>query len=344
MDKKQDLKKVFNLNSILSRVLNYLAYIVAVGSTIVLIFLSFISEFNIDLDWKTIGIFSVVVVALVWINWNTFYRKQYEKVMDNDIKQLDENKYSIHGRYYIAIKDYTDEELQRCIDKYNADYEQRWLNWVEKYTGFPIETTVVKETDVDGNEVIVKTIKGIKDLPYKGFKHKFLMWRIKTHHYPQSGYKTAMELSSLLSFQDANFNKKNLRSDKMYYRRKAITKFIMSLLTIGLGASLAPELIKGEYVAAILKGLLALVSLFGAIIGGSVGGIHGARLKLSIVEDVCFDLERWADKKPIIAPYDIQNTPENIEKENTENETPKEPLSPSEVVENILNLQNLQNK
>ena len=341
---KIDFKKIFNLNNILSQVINYLAYVIAVGSVLVLIYLSFINEFQVELDWKTIGIFSIVVVALVWINWNAFYRRQYEKVMAKDICQLEENKYSIHGRYYAAIKDYTDEELQRCIDNYNAEYERRWLNWVENYTGFPIETTAIKEINADGTETI-KTITGIKDLPYKGFKHKILMWRIKTHHYPQSGYKTSVELSSLLSFQDADLSKKNLKSDRQYYRRKSISKFITTLLTIGLGASLVPEMITGEYAAAILKLILALGTLGAAIVSGALSGIQGARLKLSIVEDVCFDLERWAGKKPIILPYKL---PIETKIENNDDilktKKPDQELSPSEVVETIFNLQNLQNK
>lgn len=339
---KVDLKKVFNLNNILSQVISYLAYIVAVVSILLLVYLSFINEFVVELNWKTIGVFSVVVVALVWVNWNAFYKRQYEKVMSKDIAQLEENKYSIHGRYYAAIKDYTDEELQKCIDDYNAEYEKRWLNWVEKYTGFPIETTDVKEIGADGKETI-KTIVGIKDLPYKGFKHKILMWRIKTHHYPQSGYKTSVELSSLLSFQDADLSKKNLKSDKQYYRRKAITKFVVTLLTISLGASLVPEMITGEYAAAILKLILGLGSLCGSIISGALAGIQGARLKLSIVEDVCFDLERWAGKKPIILPYKLPEGKDN--NQNGDNKKiPDNELTPSEVAENIFNLQNLQNE
>lgn len=313
---KKDLKKVFNLNNILSQIINWAAYIIAVVSGGVLLYLSFVDTFNFNLDWKTIGIFSIVVVALVWINWNTFYRRQYEKTMNSDIAQLDDNKYSIHGRYYVAIKDYTDEALQKCIDNYNADYEKRWLAWVESYTGFPIETQVVKEVDKDGNDILdengqpkIKTILGIKDLPYKGFKHKILMWRIKSHKYPQSGYRTSTELSSLLSFRDTDLSKKNLRSDKHYYARKSISKFIVTFLTICLGASLAPQMINGQYAAAIFKLILALGSLFGAIISGSLGGIKGARLKLSIVEDVCFDLERWANKKPLVTPYKI---PDNV--------------------------------
>lgn len=354
---KKDLKKVFNLNNILSQIINWAAYIITIVSTGILLYLSFVDTFNFEFDWKTIGIFSIVVVALVWINWNTFYRKQYEKTMDKDISQLDENKYSIHGRYYVAIKDYTDDELQKCIDNYNDEYEKRWLKWVEKYTGFPIETQVVKEVDEEGNDILdengqpkVTTILGIKDLPYRKFKHKILMWRIKTHKYPQSGYKTSTELSSLLSFRDADLSKKNLKGDKQYYAKKSISKFITTLLTICLGASLAPQMIQGEYAAAIFKLILALGSLLFAVIGGGLSGIQGARLKLTIVEEVCFDLERWANKKPIVAPYKIPDNIVNIDekvsqsKELIENEELNENEKASQVVENIFKSHNLQNK
>ena len=36
---------------------------------------------------------------------------------------------------------------------------------------------------------------------------------------------------------------------------------------------------------------------------GAMQGIRGARLKLSSVEDACNDLEKWANKKPILTPY-----------------------------------------
>jgi hypothetical protein len=345
--KKLDLKKVFNLNNILSQIINWAAYIIAIVSGAILLYVSFVNSFDLHFDLKTITIFSIVVVALVWINWNAFYRRQYEKVMGRDIAQLDENKYSIHGRYYIAIKDYTDEQLQECIDKYNSEYEKRWLTWVEKYTGFPIETQKVKEVDSEGKDILdengqikTTTVLGIKDLPYKGFKHKILMWRIKTHHYPQSGYKTSTELSSLLSFRDSDLSKKNLRSDKHYYTRKAISKFVVTFLTVCLGASLAPQLINGEYAAAIFKLIIALGSLFGAIISGALSGVKGARLKLNTVEEVCFDLERWANKKPILTPYKI---PE-IKKDSIELKKSDLPLTPAEVAENIFNSQNLPNK
>ena len=353
-NKKTDLKKIFNLNNILSKLINWAAYVIVIVSCVVLLYLSFIQTFDFNLDWRTIGIFSIVVVALVWINWNTFYRRQYEKTMNSDIAQLDEGKYSIHGRYYNAIKDYSDNDLQECIDKYNKDYEKKWIHWVEHYTGFPIETQTVKEVDENGKDILdengkpkLTVIKGIKDLPYKGFKHKIIMWRIKHHKYPQSGYRTSTELSSLLSFQDTDLSKKNLKRDKQYYRKKSISKFITTALTICLGASLAPQLINGEYAAAIFKLVLALGSLLGAVIGGGLSGIQGARLKLSIVEDVCFDLERWTNKKPLVAPYTL---PDNVEVISAPIQTSMnlDELDPNakavQALENVFKTNNLQNK
>lgn len=328
---KRDFKRLFNMNNILSNLISWAAYIVVIISLIVLIYFSFVDTLDIKIDWKTFTIFAVVAVMLSWLNWNTWYKKQYESVMAQDIAQQEENKYSVHSRYYVAVKDWTDAELQIAIDKFNDEYERKWLRWVEKYTGYPIETREDVELDKDGNPIILeqvalldeygeevldidfnpvivtkyKTIvtKGIKDLPYRKFKHKILMWRIKTHHYPQSGYKTSMELMSLFSFQEANMNKRSLRADTHFYRRNSITKLMTLMLTIGVGASIVPHMIQGEWWAALLKLIIAIGSLLTAILMGAINGVKGARIKLSTVEDACTDMELWAKKKPIIAPY-----------------------------------------
>ena len=258
---------------------------------------------------KSYGIFSIALVALSWINWTAFYRRQYEKVMAEDIEQHANNKYSIHVRYYNAIKDYNDIELQKDIDKFNDEYTAKWLRWVEKRTGYSVEE--------------------IKKLPYKGFKYKFIMWRIKHHKYPQSGYTTSMELMSLFAFQEANLNKRDLRADRRYYTWHALQKFVTTLMTVVVGASIIPEMISGEWWTAILKLILGIFSIGMSVIFGALNGIQGARLKLSTVEEACGDLERWAEKKPEKAPYDeIKETPKPEKKE----EPKTDPL------ENIFNL------
>lgn len=352
---KKDFKRLFNMNNILTQLINWAAYIIVIISLSVLIYFSFVETLEIKIDWKTFTIFALVAVMLSWLNWNTWYKKQYESVMAQDIAQQEENKYSIHSRYYVAIKDWTDSELQLAIDHFNDEYEKKWLRWVEKYTGVPIETKEEVEVDKDGNPIIesqtilldeygeevldidfnpvivtkYKTVitKGIKDLPYKGFKHKIIMWRIKTHHYPQSGYKTSMELMSLFSFQEANMNKRSLKADKKFYTRNSLQKLFFLLLTIGVGASIVPNMINGEWWSALLKLIVAVGSLLVSILMGAINGVKGARIKLSTVEDACMDLELWAKKKPIIAPYKEPITQVN--------EEPKPKESDNEVTADI---------
>lgn len=310
---ERDFARIFNMNNVLSKVIAWGAYFVVVGSVLVLAYLSFVERFEFTLDWKTIGVFSGATTLLSWWCWNVFFRKQYEKLMDEDINQQPKGKYSIHARYYLAIKDWSDQELQHAIDQFNDEYTRKWLNWVEKRTGFPIETKSTVVVNALTGEKTVEEVKGIKDLPYKKFKHKILMWRIKNHKYPQSGYKTSMELMSLFSYQDANFNKRNLRADKNFYKSRSFSKLLTSVLVIVCGASLIPEMISGDYWAALLKLVLAIGSLFSAIFMGAMNGVKGARLKLSIVEDACCDLEQWAGKKPVIEPYIVVKPTEPIE-------------------------------
>lgn len=312
------------MNTILSTIINFAAYIILVFSAGLIIYLSFIQSLEFQIDWKTLGVFTGAAVILSWLNWSTFYKKHYEKVMSDDIDAAENNSYSIHSRYYNAIKDYDDTTLQQDIDKFNDEYTNKWLRGVERTLGFPIETTTKIEVDEEGNPVLdestgkpkVIIVPGIKDLPYKTFKHithKFLAWRIKNHWYPKSGYNTSMEVMSLLSFQESNLNKRHLKADKSFYVRKSITKFLSVLLTVSVGASLVPEMINGEWWAAILKLSIAVGSLLAAVLGGSLNGIRGARLKLSSVEDVCGDLERWAKKKPILIPYKIPEDNSKLE-------------------------------
>lgn len=364
---KPNLKKLFNMNYILSQLMNFVAYIIAVVSAIVLVYISFIEHFNIDFDWTTMTIYSLLAISISWINWNAFYRQRYEKIMTEDIAQNDNGKYSVHARYYYAIKDWDDKELQAKIDEFNKEYTAKWLQWVEYKTGRPIETKTEVELNDKGEPVIdevtgkpkVITVYGLKDLPYiasnkknspfykkklgyKLYKYPILMYRIKSHRYPESGYKSSMELMSLLSFQDANLNKRNLRADKHYYHRRSITRLITSLGLISIGGSMIPDMIDGNYAGAILKLVAALTALFGAIISGSVGGVKGARLKLSVVEDTCADLERWANKKPKIAKYKDIKLIDAVKLDKLV-EPPKEE-TPVEVLESIFNQPNSQNK
>lgn len=312
MNKRKDLKKLFNMNNILNQVVAFGAYLILIGSVLVLVYLSFIEKFNFTLDIKTLGIFSAAVVFLSFTNWNLFYHKQYEKIMAEDIQQYSENKYSIHCRYYFAVKDWNDEDLQAKIDEFNKDFEQNWLRDVESTTGY--------------------TIAEITNLPYRKFKYKRLMWKIKNHKYPKSGYKTSMELKSLFSFQNSNFNKRNLKADKHFYRINSVKKLIVSLLSITIGASLIPDLIDGEAYTALLKLILAIGSLLSASFSGAMSGIKGARIKLSIVEDACRDLESWKGISPYLAPFINTEKSEKIPViDNEEKDKPAEITDSNEI-------------
>lgn len=341
---KRNFRKMFNMNSILAQVINFAAYIILLISVFALIYISFVQKFNIKIDWVTLTLFSIATVALCWLNWNTWYRKQYEKLMSEDIAEHSKGKYSIHARYYHCIKDWSDIELQKKIDQFNDEYTAKWLRWVEKTTGVLIETREEVELDAKGQPVLdengkpkIIIVKGIKDLPYKHFKYKRLMWRIKNHKYPQSGYKTSMELMSLFSFQDANLNKRNLKADKQYYAFQSSSKFLSSLLTITMGASLVPEMISGNYAAAILKLILGLGSLLTSVLMGAMNGFKGGRLKLSVVEDACTDVERWGNMKPVVAPYEPFKTqfeevqPTQEVQQNTEKPAESQPVITKEI-------------
>ena len=344
---KKDLSRLFNLNNILSQIASFAAYIIAILSAGVLIYISFVETFDIHFDWVTLTIFSVLAVSLAWLNWNAFYRQRYEKTMSDDIAQHEFGRYSIHARYYNCVKDWDDASLQIKVDDFNERFIRMWLNWVEQVTGHPIETkeeVQIKDgqpvLDENGKPKIIVT-KGIKDLSYWKFKHPIIMWRIKTHHYPKSGYRSAIELMSLLSFQETNLSKRDLYAAKRFYVRKSLTKAITAFGIIGIGGSIIPEMVSGNIWAAILKLILALGTLCGSIFMGAINGVRGARLKLSIVEVVCQDLEKWSDKKPVLDKYTPIDTNTTTNKVDNNQKKAEEPF---EVAEQIFNSQNMQLK
>lgn len=353
-NEQTNFKKLFNLNNVLSQVMNFMAYFIAMGSALLLIYISFIEHLDIKIDWAVVTVFIVLAASISWVNWNAFYRQRYERTMAADIAESEQGKYSIHSRYYYAIKDWDDAELQAKIDEFNETYEKRWLSWVEHITGCPIETQTKVEVNDKGEPVIdevtgkpkIKIIKGIKDLPYKGFKYPRLMWRVKTHHYPQSGYKTSMELMSLLSFQDNNLNKRDLKAAKKYYHLRSFTRLITSFGMTAIGASIIPDMINGDFWGAILRLMLALGALFGAIVMGTLNGVKGARIKLSTVEDVCGDLERWSGKKSLLPKYkEIVLPEEPKEPDNKKVEaTEQKDKEPYQVIEKIFSEQTLPNQ
>ena len=92
------------------------------------------------------------------------------------------------------------------------------------------------------------------------------------------------------------------------------------MLLITSGASLVPEIVEGSWLAVALKLGLGIGALLSGTISGALNGVKGARIKLSVVEDVCFDLETWKGVKPMMPPYqkdgyyDLSNTQKIEEK------------------------------
>lgn len=315
MENKNSNNQTFNMNNILSTILSYGSWLIVIASVIILGWLSFVTGFDVNIDWKVLGIFTIATVGLSWVTWNNFYNSRYQKVIKEDVDKQFMKKYSIHGRYHHAIKNWTEEELQKAIEDYNKRYTESWLKFVEAETGVPIETKHAKMKDpLTGEEKVIE-IKGIKDLPYKKFKHKVLMWRIKNHKYPKSGYRSAMQLLSLLSAQDDGQVRRNINKHKQFYFRKSLTKLVVACLVVSLGGSLAPHIMNGEVWPVVLKLILAIGSIFSAVFFGMLNGVKGARIKLSLLEQVAGDLEEWAHIKPIISPYEVpvEHKPVQIE-------------------------------
>lgn len=306
-------------------------------SALILIYLAFVDSIEIKLDWKTISVFSAVTIGLAWMVWNVFYRKQYESLMLKDIEQGNENEYSVHVRYYNATKNWDDVALQDAIDKFNDDYLNKWLRYVCKQFGQDKLKRIVTnpETGETKTEEITmeERLDAIKDMPYKSIKgiaRKILWLRIKHRRYPESGYRTSMEVLSLLSYNDSNLNKRNLRADRTFYKIKASKKFIMLFMTVAMGASLIPDMINGNWWGTLLKLVIALFALATSSFFGAFDGVRGARKKIALVEDTCQDLERWAKIKPIVEPYQVKKV-EQMEMNLSTTESTQLEVQPSQI-------------
>lgn len=301
--KKVERKLKLTANQIFGRLVSYGAHIIVVFVIGFLAYLSFVENLAFTPNWKTATLFSVSSVLASWLIWNMFYKRYYTSTIEQDKVNAQVKEYSVQFRYYMATKDWEDSALQAAIDKYNDEFVEKWLNWVEKTTGVPIESRKEVVIDPDTNEEKVVDVKGIKDLPYRKFPHKILMWRIKHHKYPKSGYKTSREVLSLFSSQDSDFKERKLHADKTFFGRKTAMKLLTSIFILAVGASITIQFIQGNWADATYRLILGLGALLLSIFFGAYNGITGARLKLAIVEDVCYDLEKWANTKPVVTPY-----------------------------------------
>lgn len=286
--KKEKIGK-FSSQAIVSAIMKWGAMILFVLAIIVLAYLSFVNDFTINPSVRNISTIGLVALVLNWLVWDTYYRSNYDKILLQDIESTE---YSVHKRYYFARKGWKQKELQLKIRKYNEDYREAYIQDIEDLTGRSRE------------EIISE--------PYKGNDHKILIWRLKHRKIPTSGIKSSRELMSILQVGSSGNSKINVKKAEHYHSIHRLSKALTAFLSAGLTASLVYDFITDGYEGALLKLLLNIVLLFCSLIFGSLAGIKGAKIKLSIAEEVSELLEEWKNEEPTVVPYK-----DNVETEQT---------------------------
>lgn len=277
---KKDRIGSFSSQLIVSTIMKWGSFILFVLAIVVLAYLSFVNDFQINASIRNISTIGLVSLVLNWLIWDTYYKSNYDKVMENDIKN---EEYSIHKRYYFARKGWKQKELQERIRKYNDDYREAYIQDIEDLTG--------RNRDDIVNE------------PYKGNDHKILIWRLKHRKIPTSGIRTSRELMSVLNVGSSGNSRINIKKAEHYHSAHRLGKALTAFLSAGLAASLVYDFISDGFEGALLKLLLNIVLLFCSLIFGSLCGIKGAKIKLSIAEELSELLEEWKNEAPIEVPY-----------------------------------------
>lgn len=254
----------------------------------VMAYLSFVTNIDINPSIRNITIVALVALVLNYVVWDSRYKADYDKAMTADI--LNE-KYSIHRRYYFARKGLKQTEVQAYIRQYNKDYVQAWLDDVVDETG--------------------RTIEEIVNEPYKGYDHKFIIWRVKHHKYPKSGLKRSREVLSVLSVSGSDGMKIDIKKSEHQHAAGRIRKLLTSLLSTFLAASLAVNFVQGDLTTAFLTLLLNVVILFSSLFFGALAGMKGAKVKLATAELVSELLEEWRKQPPKEEPYQESVIPLN---------------------------------
>lgn len=257
---------------ILNGIIAWGARILFIIAVIVMSVLSFVESFNIVPEIRNLTTMGLIAAALNYLVWESFYKQQYEKVLNEDMQ----NKlYSVHRRYYSARKGWRYTELQERIRKYNKDFQEAWEKDCEDATGY--------------------TIEQIRKAKYKKFPHKIIMWRIKHRRYPKTGIKTPNDVLYILNVGKANTMKIDTRSAEHFHVINMIRKIVMLVLGSLLIASLSYKFIEGNYLNAAVTLILNVAILFMALFFGATTGIKGGKLKLDTAEIVSERLEEWRD-------------------------------------------------
>lgn len=279
------MKRITNISSqkIINQLLRWGSQIVFVAAIVVMAYLSFVDDVGLNFDARRLTTIALIGIVLNWLVWNTYYKKNYETVIQEDVKNAELGKYCIHRRYYFARKGWKEEKLREAIRDYNKMYVQSWKHDIE--------------------DVCARSEEEILKGGYKGYDHKLLIWRLKHHKYPKSGIRGPKDVLYLLSVSSSDSLKFKPREAENYAIRNRLSKFITSMLTVALGASITVEFVQGEWATAVITLLLNVIILFTSLFFGSMHGQHGAKIKLSTVEEACEKLEEWRSMKPADEPY-----------------------------------------
>ena len=279
------MKKLSNISSqkLISQILRWGTQIIFASAIVVMAYLSFVENVNINFDLRKLTTIAIVGIALNYIVYNSYYRKNHEIVIQTDLLNADNGKYSIHKRYYFARKGWKDGELRDAIRAYNQTFVKSWKQDVE--------------------DVCARTEEEIVNGPYKGCDHKLLIWRLKHHRYPKSGIRGPKDMLYLLSVSSADSMKFKPRAAEHYGTINKLSKLITSVLSMALAASITVDFLQGQWATALITLLLNIVILFSSLFVGSIAGMKAGKMKLATVEEACERLEEWKNVKPSEEPY-----------------------------------------
>lgn len=275
------MKNKLSMNNLMNRVVRYGSQIIFVVALIVLAYISFVEDFEVSNDIQRIGVIALIGVVLNYVVWDTQYKSNYEREIQADINN---EKYSIHKRYYLARHNWNHDDLQYAIRDYNKRFKEAWIVDLEDLTGYSREQ-----------------LKGIR---YRDTTNKFSVWRYKHNKFPKTGIRAARQLLSILAVGKSGSMKVNVNAAEKQLWFGRIRKIIMSLCSVTLSACIIVQFIEGDYSTAIFTLLVNIACLVSSALFGAMSGSKGARIKLSTAEEVSELLEEWKQIKPTEVPYD----------------------------------------
>lgn len=268
---------------IITKILYWGTQIIFVLSIFTMAYLSFVENVDLDFDIRKLTIIAGVGVVLNYIVYDSYYKKNFEIIMQSDIDNANKNKYSIHKRYYFARKGWKDDALRDCIREYNRRFVKSWIQDVE--------------------DICARTQEEIIKGKYRGNDHKYLIWRMKHRKYPKSGIRGPRDVLYLLSVGSTDGLKFKPHRAEHFNLLIKLSKLFTSILSVLLIASISVDFLSGNWATAIITLLLNIIMLFISLFMGSVVGMKAGKMKLSTVEEACEKLEEWKNVEPLDEPY-----------------------------------------